>query len=322
MSVSDVKVVGLGLVGGSLARLWSDAGIRLWGWDTNPQTRHMASEVGIEIPSGYSEWLKVPANLTVVATPIDKIGGVFSDLAKHVRDGQVVADIGSVKEWPARWALRSDIFQSYVGLHPMAGLAASGFQSSDPSVYQNVPWVLVPGGASEQSNCDVASFLCQTTHARLLVTDAKTHDSAAALVSHLPHVIANSLLSNVADAACGPLAFAMAAGSFRDVTRVAGVDSNRTANMLEWNSGSVAAAIGAFVQHLMDVSVDLRQEVSTLGFLDRAEKAKQQLEMRDIPSDVWLPDGTVCEELARLTATGQVVTSIEQRQEGWQVSLA
>lgn len=260
-----IAVVGLGLIGGSVLRALAARGHNLIGYDADPATRAMARTASAQAPRA-SRWQIAGAlrdavagtDLVVCATPLGAVGSVLDELAGSGYSG-LVTDVTSVKSAVREMVgARSHKFgrlAGFVGGHPMAGRETAGFASADPDLFAGCAWVL----CLEPDETDIGDWLTlaalvTSLGARVVPATAVEHDRAVARVSHVPHLVAVAL---AAQAAADPLALTLAAGSFRDGTRVAASPPELIAAMCGGNAEAVRAALD-------DVLVDLGNALSIL----------------------------------------------------------
>lgn len=228
MPAGNITIVGLGLMGGSIGlALGRAAGPwRVVGVAKDAATISRATSLGMidEGTTDMAEGVK-HADLVVFATPVRAIPDLVRASAASFKDGAVVTDVGSTK------AELCQIVPSllppgvtYVGGHPMAGSEQTGLEAADPYLFENAVYVLTPTTSEDEPLCRVRTFV-ESLGAQPLVMDAADHDAIVAAVSHLPHIVAAALVGAVADAARDePRMLALAAGGFRDTTRVASGD--------------------------------------------------------------------------------------------------
>ncbi|GAB1643632.1 prephenate dehydrogenase [Krasilnikovia sp. MM14-A1259] len=255
----DVAVIGLGLIGGSLAQALAAAGHRVLGFDADPATRGTARTAAARAPqqarwqvAGRLRDVVGQAELIVLAVPLPALPGVLAELAGF--DG-MVTDVTSVKG-PVRELVRQHLrVPAYVGGHPMAGKETSGFAAADPGLFAGCAWVLclepqetaLPGWLA-------MARLVTSLGARAVPATAAEHDRAVAAASHVPHLLAAALTTAVAD---DPLAAALAAGSFRDGTRVAATRPELIAAMCGGNAAAVGPALDGVLKTLTDLRAAL-----------------------------------------------------------------
>lgn len=242
-----VGIVGLGLVGGSLARaLAAHEDVAVVGQDPDPGTRRVADATGIDVVATAAELADAlrPGDLVVLAAPLLALGQVAHELATAgLAEGVVVTDVGSVKA-PVRAAVAAaGLGDRYVGAHPMAGTEESGFAASSAALLDGATWAVTIDDATPAHHLLRVLELVTRSGGRARVLADAVHDDAVALVSHVPHVLATELLTLVGRSPARELALGLAAGSFRDGTRVARTDPRRTEAMVAGNAAAVARAL-------------------------------------------------------------------------------
>ena len=185
-----VAIVGLGLVGGSLARALTAAGYRVTGIDWPLVVRRALRTRAIAVGATRAE-AAAAADLVVLAAPPATNLRLLRRLAKVARPGLVITDVSSVKGEIVREAARLGL-RGFVGGHPMAGTEKRGFAASSAGLFRGAPWWIVP--AREERATRLVRAVVRATLARPITTDAATHDRAMAFLSHAPQVVAWALL--------------------------------------------------------------------------------------------------------------------------------
>jgi prephenate dehydrogenase len=262
--VTSVAILGLGLIGGSLLRrLNPDHDVR--GYDLDPATREVAAAAGFQIAATVEEAL-AGADLVVLATPLP----AFADLVGPVaaRSGALVTDVASVKVAAQRvlGGLR------YVGGHPMAGTERSGFAASDAHLFDGVTWVLCLEEDTSLADWLLLARLIAGLGCRVVPATAREHDRAVAGISHVPHVLAAAL----ATAAGDDLSRKLAAGSYRDGTRVAGTRPALTAAMCDSNGEALLDALDGVLATLTQARDLLARGESLLPLCADGYAARQR----------------------------------------------
>ncbi|WP_285749772.1 prephenate dehydrogenase [Lentzea sp. NBRC 105346] len=232
----DVCVVGLGLIGGSVLRAAKAAGRTVWG-------AAQAEDAAKAEADGFTvlrldealERARREDALVVLAVPLPAV----PDVLRKVRPGTRLTDVTSVKGPVADAVHRYAPEARFVGGHPMAGTSRSGWDASRADLFQNAAWV-VTAEQSDDVLIDVIT-LAFDAGAHVVPTTPEEHDAAVARISHLPHVLAAVLAAVGADG--GPLALALAAGSFGDGTRVAGSRPELVRAMCEGNRDALLGAV-------------------------------------------------------------------------------
>ncbi|MEV4704623.1 prephenate dehydrogenase/arogenate dehydrogenase family protein [Actinoplanes sp. NPDC049316] len=242
----NVTVIGLGLIGGSLLRALATRGHQVTGYDVSEATRQAAaSAAGVENP-GWRVADDIPAaivdaEIVVLAVPLPALPEVMPALAGFTG---LITDVTSVKG-PVRDLLKG---RRYVGGHPMAGKESSSFLASDPHLFDGCAWVLcLEPGETDLDDWLRLAALYTSLGARVVPATADEHDEAVARISHVPHLLAAALSNLLED---NPLAGALAAGSFRDGTRVAATRAELIAAMCGGNAAAVRRVLAAVLEDL------------------------------------------------------------------------
>lgn len=317
---SRVAVLGLGLIGGSLARRLVEYGCTVLGWDPDGDTRVAARSAGIEILPSAQDLARSDVELLIVAVPLRAVEQTADLLAGLLPAATVVTDVASVKT-PVRAAMvRVGLGDRYVGAHPMAGTERSGFDASDPALLTGARWALtLDETTTERAFLMVASMITEIFAGVVLPLTDDVHDEAAALISHVPHVVATELLNLVAHAAIRPVAVGLAAGSFRDGTRVARTTARRTQAMVTDNAAWVVPVLRRAIADLTHLAQALESNGPTSEFFDRADVLRddgvQALPESQVVRTVCLaelPGWQV--ELAALGAHGAQISRVDPAQ--------
>ncbi|MCL1868836.1 MAG: prephenate dehydrogenase/arogenate dehydrogenase family protein [Promicromonosporaceae bacterium] len=268
-----VAVLGLGLVGGSLARLLRERGVDVVGQDVDGATVAAAGAVGLRATTSVAEAVD-GADLVVLAVPLRAMRATAAELARSLGPDATLTDVGSVKG-PVRHAVEAvGLGERYVGAHPMAGTEQSGFAASTADLLAGAPWaVTVPAAPDRLAR--LLHLITGTLGGTAAVLADDVHDEAAALISHVPHVLATQLLNAVAGAPVRDAALGLAAGSFRDGTRVAYTDPGRTEAMVTENAAWVAPALRKAIRDLESVVAALETNAPVHGFFQAADAVRE-----------------------------------------------
>jgi prephenate dehydrogenase len=265
----DVAVIGLGLIGGSLLRALAAAGHRVTGFDADPPTRDQAAAEGFTVAGSVTE-AAAGADLVALAVPLPVLPSVLDQLTPY--DG-LVTDVTSVKR-PVQELAEKYGLPRFVGGHPMAGKETSGFAASDAGLFAGCAWVLClePHGTGLADWLTLAA-LFTGMGARVVPVTAAEHDRAVAEVSHVPHLFAAALAGRLIG---NPLAATLAAGSFRDGTRVAATRAELIVAMCSGNRVEVGNVLRLLINDLEELRDDLESgSDDLLGHLRRAGDARR-----------------------------------------------
>ena len=252
-SLRRVAVIGTGLIGTSIALAARRAGAAVAGWDRDPAVLATAASGAGLTPAGSLDEAVGGADLVVVATPIGAVpGAVVATLA--AAPSAIVTDAASVKT-PVIDEVRASAsaahLSRFVPGHPMGGSERSGPEHASASVVDGIVWVLAPTPETDPDAAERLRLWVDAIGARPVVMGPDRHDRLVAVVSHLPQVASTTLMGTAADLEAGEAdALLLAAGGFRDLTRLAASQPALWSDILVANREQVAAAIDLFVQRL------------------------------------------------------------------------
>jgi prephenate dehydrogenase len=261
---SAVAVLGLGLIGGSLLRKLTDVGLPAVGYARDPRTRTAAREVGLEVSDDIDGAL-AGRQIAVVAVPLPAVPTLFD---ATVGWGGLVTDVTSVKGPVAALARARGL--RYVGGHPMAGTEQSGFAASDTALFVGANWVLTLDDDTGLDDWLALARIVLRTGARVVATTSAEHDRAVAANSHLPHVVAAALSTAAGE---NPLALSLAAGSFRDATRVAATRAELTAAMCGGNADALRERIDDLIARLA-AARDVLDDDALTAFFEEGRRVR------------------------------------------------
>jgi len=224
--VKTLAVVGVGLIGGSLALALRRAGMatRIVGFDRDRGALEAAASLGAIDTAAESVSEAVQgADLVVIAVPVRSVGPVLHDVALAMNDETIVTDVGSTKAEVvkvAREELR-ERFRRFVPGHPIAGRETSGVESALADLFRGARVVLTPVPETAAEALDTVRSCWEAVGGRVAIADAADHDRIFAAVSHLPHILSFALVSEIASRDNAAEILGFAAGGFRDFTRIA-----------------------------------------------------------------------------------------------------
>ncbi len=256
MTFEKVTVVGLGLIGGSLSAALRESGEvgEVFGVERDAAALRFAVENGItdagasEIGPGVSG-----SEIVVVATYVDTIAQVAGEVSGFVSPGTVVCDVGSVKASIVREmeSALGDI--RFVGAHPIAGKETSGVRESDPGLFSGKRCVVTPVESTSPEALSMVKTLFSLVGSEVVGMDPESHDEVFALVSHLPHAVAYSLVSAVASGREDRSLFDFSGGGLADFTRIAGSSPEMWAGIFIENREALLGAIRGFSGKLGEI---------------------------------------------------------------------
>ncbi len=272
-----VAVLGLGLIGGSIGlAARGRAGAQVSGYDPDAEVRASALRLGaVDVAHPGLAAAVEGADVVFLAAPVGALPELARAALEHCGPDCVVSDVGSTKRIVA--AVGAD--ERFVGGHPLAGAETSGVEHARADLFDGATWYLTPTQGT-------AGVLYERLH-RLLVglgagptaIDSDTHDRLMACVSHLPHVLANLLVSQAAGALPDEQRIPAVGPSFRDATRVAGANSAIWTDIYMSNRDALIAGIDDTVRQLAEVRAMLAEgdDAAVRGWNDRARADREAL---------------------------------------------
>ncbi len=264
-----VAISGTGLVGASIGLGLARSGWKVIGWDPDPEVLEVTlAETAIHRSvSSFADLVAAATDVVVLAGP----PGAVIEQVSTIKTDSLVMDVAGVKSAVVATSRPAH----FVGTHPMAGREVRGPRGASPALFRGATWVVVTDEAAEADLAAVEDILTQLGGRPVRMTAAE-HDAAVAMISHLPQVLAAALVNEAADRT---RALDLAAGSFRDLTRVAASDPGLWVDLLCVNATEVVAAIEDFRSRLARVAGALEAGDAALidEFLTRGQEIRRSL---------------------------------------------
>jgi prephenate dehydrogenase len=237
----SAAIVGLGLIGGSLARDLAARGIRVLGFDNDPATLSAATAAGV-VPLDATLAGVDEADVVIVATPVSAIGSVLGTIAPMIGRASLVTDVGSTKRSAnaAAAALGGGIGERFVGSHPMAGDHRTGWSAARRDLFAGADVYLCPTETTSAQTLERARGFWSELEARPRIITAEEHDALMARASHLPHVASAAIALALETA--GVNVSQLGSGG-RDVVRIAGGSADLWADIAIENGDELLRAL-------------------------------------------------------------------------------
>ncbi|OFW57145.1 MAG: hypothetical protein A2133_08915 [Actinobacteria bacterium RBG_16_64_13] len=286
--VHRLAVIGVGMMGGSLAlAAQGRAGVdEVVGFDTDPRALEEALALGViaETAASAAE-AAAYADLVVVSTPVRSIPALVEECATAEPRPRVITDMGSTKS--AIMAALSPLARSlFIGGHPMCGAADSGVRYARADLFDRAPYFLCTTGAAFPKLYAMLQQFVTDLGARPTHIDPAAHDQIMAVISHLPHVLANVLMEHAGGInAGGKRALQLVGASFTDLTRVAGANPPMWRDIFLENRRALSESIRSISEqlHRFALSLDEGDETSVAQAIDAAATYREEmLEYADI----------------------------------------
>ncbi len=269
--MQTVAILGLGLIGGSLARALRESGFarHIIGYGHREPSLRRGLELGVidEFTLDLEDVIE-RADILVICTPTLVAEQVLENILPSLAgrpDGPVVTDAASVKGNLLRAARRisgGEMPPRFVMGHPIAGSERSGVEASRADLYVNHRVILTPVAENDADAVALVRAMWVSTGAEVVDMDVAQHDAVLAATSHLPHVLAYALVDALAQSANSEEIFRCAAGGFRDFTRIASSDPVMWRDIAVANKGALLDSIDLFSEHLAKLRAAVEAEDS------------------------------------------------------------
>lgn len=244
-----LAVVGLGLMGGSLALALREHADTITGVELNAEARQYA--VDNKIVDAATDDLRegvAQADTVILAAPVRSIQAMVERrIGSYLRSNTLLIDIGSTKRDICEAMGKLPVGIHAIGGHPMTGKEVSGVEASDKNLYRGRPFVLCPTRRTTPATRLRALGLVQALAAVPFEMEADRHDHLVAAISHLPYILSSALVATVAkEGQDDATVWELAAGGFRDMSRLAGQDVQMMGDILSTNTQAVATLLALF----------------------------------------------------------------------------
>lgn len=257
--IKTVSIIGVGLIGGSLGMALKKSGQvgKVIGIGRHLTKLKLAKKLGAvdsittNLAAGVRE-----ADLVVICYPVGLIAGVVKGILPALKDGCIVTDVGSVKapiiKEVNKIIGRRKVF--FVGGHPLAGSEQAGITHARSDLFEKATWVLTPTNSVPKNIILTLQKMASKTGAKVLLLDAQIHDQIVSVTSHLPHLLAGSLVSLVGKRdKKGKKVGLLTAGSFRDMTRIASSNPIIWTDIFLMNKTEIIKATQEFIIVLQNI---------------------------------------------------------------------
>ncbi len=284
-----ILIIGVGLIGGSLAAGIKQCGLakHIVGAGRSEANLRKAVELGFvdRVTSDICEEVH-DSDIIVVATPVVAIEQIFKTISKCAYQNSIITDVGSVKRRIVSYARQhfdSD-YRKFIPAHPIAGREHSGVGAATADLYHNKRTILTPDAKTDPDAVKSVSDMWQALGARVSEMDVAMHDDLVAASSHLPHLIAFSLVNYISHHRMSDACFALAASGFYDFTRIASSDPKMWHDISVTNSEAISRELEGYI-HQLESMLQCISEQDSSSLVEMFESAKTT---RDYNLSNWL----------------------------------
>jgi prephenate dehydrogenase len=261
-----VAIIGTGLIGASIGLAMRQRskikGLELVGYDRESANAKRAQKIGAIDSTARSPREAVrDASMVVIATPVLAVRKIMVEIAPALDEGAVVTDTGSTKTDVMSWAAQElPDTVSFVGGHPMAGKTETGPEHASVDLFDGARWAIVPAPDASEGALKTIRAMAETAGAKELFMDAEEHDAYVAAISHLPMMAATAMFNMTRESEAWPEMSLLAAGGFKDTTRLAGTDADMSFDIAATNRTQIIHWIERYRESLRELQERLTNE--------------------------------------------------------------
>lgn len=274
--LNQVTIVGVGLLGGSVGMSLRRCGVTVHGYSRRPESCDIAIRVGA-INRGFADLSEAcdDSDVIVIASPVDRIAPLSSQVAKFTKPESVITDVGSTKAMIVDQVNQDpQVAKRFVAAHPIAGSEKSGVEYATATLFDGKCIIITPDDNTSQEHLSRAEQFWQLVGGRTVNLSPAEHDNCLASVSHLPHLVSSLLASNT-----DPKSAPLVGSGWKDMTRVAAGDPEMWTAICQHNRPAILDQLDAFSNHLQQLRDLLASgdDEKLQAWLQKAKETKQQI---------------------------------------------
>jgi prephenate dehydrogenase len=262
--MKKIGVVGLGIIGGSLAKAIHKKGLADWtvAYNRNRGVTEVALQEGvIQQAAGGIDSSFAGCEIIFICVPVDEIAGIVQKLAHIVDKDAILTDVGSTKSDVIQAISHIPMSCAFIGGHPMAGSEATGYRAARANLFENAYYILTPDQKTPDWAVDKLSGFVRSFGALPIVLEPSRHDYATAAISHAPHVLAAALVNAVRHLdGEDRIMHTLAAGGFKDITRIASSSPDIWESICRTNKENIADILDKLADGINDFKAALCKE--------------------------------------------------------------
>lgn len=284
----EIGFIGLGLIGGSLAKVWKSTldscKICVYSHLKTPEKAILkAKEDGVADKVVYDIDDLSDCDIIVLSAPVTANLEYLKKLKNIVKKSAIITDVGSVKGEIVRESEHLNISDTFIGGHPMAGSEKSTYLNADENLFENSYYILTPTDKTNIEKLDILKKLIEKAKAIPIIIDYKRHDEVVAAISHLPHIVATSLVGVVStENDANNLISILAAGGFRDITRIASSSPTMWRDVSISNKDAIQKILGKYIEKLKEVckKLDENEDDWLLTFFEDSKEYRDSIPLK------------------------------------------
>ena len=257
----NIGFIGFGLIGGSIARILKikEPDCIITAYSRSPEPLLQANADGnIDIICTSIDSSFTCCDYIFLCTPVQYNSNYLEKLKPIINESCIITDVGSVKEYIHKTVIKLDLEKNFIGGHPMAGSEKTGYSNSSPYLLENAFYAITPTTKTTEEQLKKYVELISRLGAIPVVVDYKQHDYSVAGISHLPHIIAGSLVNLIKDSdTSDSLMKRLAAGGFKDITRIASSSPEMWEQICMTNSSAIVSLLNDYILSLSKIKSNL-----------------------------------------------------------------
>ncbi len=253
----NIGIVGLGLIGGSLALDLRALGHQIWGVSRQERTCQLAIERGVVDYASVNLKLLAKVDVVFICTPIAAIAPTVQQLIPYLSPETILTDVGSVKQAVVEQV--APLWSNFVGGHPMSGTADSGIEAAQSNLFAGNPYVLTPVETTPSTAVEIVEEIVRSLTPQVYLCCPEEHDRAVAWISHLPVMVSANLIDacmSETDPAVLKLAQQLSSSGFRDTSRVGGGNPELGVMMARYNREALLRSLTSY-RHNLDQLIEV-----------------------------------------------------------------
>ncbi len=289
----QITIIGVGLIGGSLARALKAAGESALFVGCGRSADNLKKGVELGVIDRYETDIATAvkgSDLIVIATPVGSAEQVFSEIKAGMGSDVIITDVGSTKGSvvDTAKAVFGELPSRFIPGHPIAGTENSGVEASFATLYQHRKVIITPDNSSDPDAVDTVRGLWERCGAEVIEMSVEHHDEVLAATSHLPHMLAFTLVDTLARLEDHEDIFRYAAGGFRDFTRIASSNPKMWHDICIHNRDALLKMLNRFSNELTQLStlIETGHSEAILELFERAKESRDDYSRRHIKSDL------------------------------------
>lgn len=284
--MTTVGFIGLGLIGGSIAKSLkkNSSDIYIIAYNRSQERLRKAVEdkvVDLPLQNVSEEFSQ--CDIIFLCTPVEHNSTYLSQLRPIIKDTCIITDVGSVKGHIHSVVSELDMEACFIGGHPMAGSEKTGYEAATDILLENAYYAITPTKLTTQAQLDFYIDLVKKTGAIPVITEADIHDYSVAGISHVPHLIASSLVNLIRENDTDTqLMKQLAAGGFKDITRIASSSADMWTQICSTNAEQISLLLGKYIDNLIEVknAIDIHNEQAIYDMFVQSKEYRDSINVK------------------------------------------